>query len=76
MDRKNYLNRLSLGAPLLGGGCEGFPDEGVCPYLCSVFKRKKYVYFNPVHYIFCDKDAQTQYLFIMFSVIKMCTFNI
>ena len=32
LDRKNYSNRLSLGAPPLGGGWVGFPDEGVCPY--------------------------------------------
>ena len=32
LDRKNHSNRLPLGAPPLGGGWEGFPDEGVCPY--------------------------------------------
>ena len=32
LDRKNHSNRLPLGTPPLGGGWEGFPDEGVCPY--------------------------------------------
>ena len=32
LDRKNHSNRLQLGAPPLGGGWVGFPDEGVCPY--------------------------------------------
>ena len=32
LDKKNYSNRLPLGAPPLGGGWVGFPDEGVCPY--------------------------------------------
>ena len=32
LDRKNHSNRLQLGAPPLGGGWVGFPDEGICPY--------------------------------------------
>ena len=32
LDGKNHSNRLPLGTPPLGGGWEGFPDEGVCPY--------------------------------------------
>ena len=40
LDRKNHSNRLQLGAPPLGGGWVGFPDEGVCPYrlACSLNK--------------------------------------
>ena len=41
LDRKNYSNRLSLGAPPLGGGWEGFPDEGVCPYIVGMFLFKE-----------------------------------
>ena len=35
LDRKKQWNRLLLGAPPLGGGWEGFPDEGVCPYFVA-----------------------------------------
>ena len=36
LDRKKQWNRLLLGAPPLGGGWEGFPDEGVCPYFVAL----------------------------------------
>ena len=41
LDGKNHSNRLPLGTPPLWGGWEGFPDDGVCPYLwiCPSFKE-------------------------------------
>ena len=46
LDRKNHSNRLSLGAPPLEGGWEGFPDEDVCPYFEQALQSTKGTYCN------------------------------
>ena len=38
--KKNDPNWLPLGTPPLGGGWEGFPSEGVCPYFVALLRHE------------------------------------